>query len=112
MRASEIVSRRVSGLEEDAAPGDLLWIPCRKTPAGRRTLEVPEVLRPLLVECAEGKAPASYIVETEEGKSHWRYWTNRPPIVSAARTENKNTAHLCAVLKFPGGAVGDRTPDL
>lgn len=41
MRANEIVSRRVSDLDEDLAPCDLLWIPCSKTPAGRRTLEVP-----------------------------------------------------------------------
>ena len=34
MRASEIVSRRVSDLDEDSAAGDLLWIPCSKTPAG------------------------------------------------------------------------------
>jgi hypothetical protein len=29
--------------------GRLLWIPATKTPAGRRTVEVPEVLRPHLV---------------------------------------------------------------
>jgi integrase len=74
MRASEIVSRKVSDLDEDEAPGDLLWIPCSKTPAGRRTLEVPAVLRPLLLACAEGKAPDSYIFETEDGKAHWRDW--------------------------------------
>lgn len=72
MRASEIVSRRVSDLDEDSAPGDLLWIPCSKTPAGRRTLEVPDVLRPMLVACAEGKAGEAHLFETEEGKPHWR----------------------------------------
>jgi integrase len=74
MRASEIVSRRVSDLDEDSAPGDLLWIPCSKTPAGRRTLEVPDVLRPMLVACAEGKAAEAHLFETEEGKPHWRDW--------------------------------------
>lgn len=74
MRASEIVSRVVSDLDEDDAPGDLLWIPCSKTPAGRRTLEVPEVLRPLLVACCEGKAPTSYLFESETGAPHWRDW--------------------------------------
>lgn len=79
MRASEIVSRKVADLDDDEAPGDLLWIPCSKTPAGRRTLEVPEVLRPLLVACAEGKAPDRYLFECEReqdpiGKPHVRDW--------------------------------------
>jgi integrase len=74
MRASEIVSRRVADLDEDQAPGDLLWIACSKTPAGRRTLEVPEAIRPALVACAEGKAAESYLFETEEGGAHWRDW--------------------------------------
>jgi integrase len=74
MRASEIVGRRVGDLDEDEAPGDLLWIPCSKTPAGRRTLEVPAVLRPLLVECAEDKAPEQYLFEREDGQAHWRDW--------------------------------------
>jgi integrase len=80
MRANEIVSRRVSDLDEDAAPADLLWIPCSKTPAGRRTLEVPEVLRPLLLACVEGKGANSYIFERERphevgsGMPHLRDW--------------------------------------
>jgi integrase len=86
MRASEITTRRVSDLDEDQAPGDLLWIPCSKTPAGRRTLEVPAVLRPYLVACAKDKSPDRYLFEasypasviatrvTEPGKPHWRDW--------------------------------------
>lgn len=80
MRASEIVSRLVGDLDEDQAPGDLLWIPCSKTPAGRRTLEVPDVLRPLLLACAEGKSGERYLFECErphevgEGKPHLRDW--------------------------------------
>lgn len=74
MRASEIVSRRVADLESDEAPADTLWIPCSKTPAGRRTLEVPEVLRPMLLWCVEGKADGAHVFETEEGKPHWRDW--------------------------------------
>src|SRR5450755_3890649 len=89
MRASEIVSRRVADLDEDEAPGDLLWIPCSKTPAGRRTAEVPEVRRPMLVECTEGKAPASHLFETEEGKAHWRDW-----II-------KNVRRICDLAKVP-----------
>jgi len=79
MRASEIVSRKVADLDDDEAAGDLLWIPCSKTPAGRRTLEVPEVLRPMLLECAEGKEPDRYLFECDReqdpfGKPHVRDW--------------------------------------
>ena len=34
--------------------GKLLWIPDSKTEAGRRTLQVPELLRPMLNELARG----------------------------------------------------------
>lgn len=79
LRANEIVSRKVADLDDDEFPADLLWIPCSKTPAGRRTLEVPEVLRPLLLACAEGKSPGRYLFECEReqdpiGKPHVRDW--------------------------------------
>jgi integrase len=81
MRASEIVSRRVADLDDDTAPGDLLWIPCAKTAAGRRTIEVPDVLRPLLLACAAGKAPERHLFECERTphelahpKPHGRDW--------------------------------------
>lgn len=80
MRASEIVSRRVADLDEDEAPGDLLWIPCAKTAAGRRTLEVPATLRPLLVRCAVDKPPDRHLFECERKhelatpKPHGRDW--------------------------------------
>lgn len=68
----------MADLDEDNAEGDLLWIPCSKTPAGRRTLEVPEVLRPYLLACCKDKAPDRYIFEAElrDGVSvpHWRDW--------------------------------------
>lgn len=79
MRASEIVSRKVADLDDDEAPGDLLWIPCSKTPAGRRTLEVPFELQPFLLDMAEGKTPDRYLFECEReqdafGKPHTRDW--------------------------------------
>jgi integrase len=49
--------------------GRLLWIPETKTEAGRRTLRVPEVLRPYLQALAEGKPPEARLF----GK-HWRDW--------------------------------------
>lgn len=77
MRASEIVSRRVADLDSDAAPGDLLWIPCSKTPAGRRTLEVPEVLRPYLLRLAKNKHRDVPLFEAKPGIAHPREWVRK-----------------------------------
>jgi integrase len=86
MRATEITTRLVADIDDDEEVGDLLWIPCAKTPAGRRTLEIPAVLRPLLQACVEDKTPDRYLFEascpssviatrtTEPGKPHWRDW--------------------------------------
>lgn len=80
MRASEIVGRKVADLDEDQAPADLLWIDDAKTPAGRRTLEVPGDLRPLLARAAKGKAGDRYLFEAsrqhelELHKPHARNW--------------------------------------
>ncbi len=69
MRANEIVSRVVRDLDDD---GKLLWIPDSKTEAGRRTLQVPELLRPLLKALAEGKSP-----EAKLFGHHWRDWVRK-----------------------------------
>lgn len=66
LRASEIVERQVRDLDDD---GRLLWIPDSKTEAGRRTVEVPAVLRPLLVGLARGRPGSSLLF----GR-HWRDW--------------------------------------
>ena len=66
MRASEIVSRVVRDLDDD---GRQLWIPDAKTEAGKRTLRVPDVLRPYLQRLATGRKPEERIL----GK-HWRDW--------------------------------------
>jgi integrase len=57
MRASEIVSRKVSDVDSDQADCDLLWIACGKTAAARRALEVPEVLQPILSRLVAGRPP-------------------------------------------------------
>lgn len=54
MRCSEVVSRVVRDLDDD---GRLLWIPDAKTEKGKRTLQIPEVLRPYFAALAEGKRP-------------------------------------------------------
>jgi integrase len=52
LRAGEVVSRVVRDLDDG---GQLIWIPDSKTEAGKRTLQVPEVLRSHLLGLAEGK---------------------------------------------------------
>jgi integrase len=52
LRASEIVGRVVRDLDDE---GKLLWIPTSKTEAGKRTLQVPDVLRPFLLALVKGK---------------------------------------------------------
>lgn len=80
LRASEIISRLVADLDEDQGPADLLWIPCAKTAAGRRTLEVPAELRPLLAGLAAGKLRERHLFECERPheraahKPHGRDW--------------------------------------
>jgi integrase len=69
MRANEIVSRVVRDLDDD---GQLLWIPDSKTEAGRRTLQVPELIRPFLKDLAEGKAPDAKLFG-----HHWRDWVRK-----------------------------------
>jgi len=117
MRASEIVSRQVAHLDTDSAEGDLLWIPCAKTPAGRRTLEVPEPLRELLVRCAANKAPERFLFEAsreherELRKPHARGWVKAQihRICDAAAVP-RVTAHAMrgqlATLSAKRGVVG------
>jgi integrase len=66
MRASEIVSRVVRDLDDD---GQLLWIPDSKTEAGKRTLRVPDVLRPYLQRLAADQKPEARLFG-----HHWRNW--------------------------------------
>jgi integrase len=52
MTVAEVASRIVRDLDDE---GRLLWIPDSKTEAGKRTLQVSDLLRPYLVALAEGK---------------------------------------------------------
>lgn len=72
MRATEIVSRQARDLDDE---GRLLWIPWSKTEAGRRTLEVPAEIRPLLVALGKDKAPEALLFGTDlRGRPHRRGW--------------------------------------
>jgi integrase len=52
--------------------GKLLWIPDSKTEAGRRTLQVPELLQSHLLAIAEGKPS-----EAKLFGHHWRDWVRK-----------------------------------
>lgn len=111
MRAGEIVSRRVVDLDEDTAPGDLLWIPCSKTPAGRRTLEVPDVLRPFLLRLAANKDASRPLIEFKHGVAHDNAWVRKRVVrICKAAGVPEVTAHamrgLLATLTAERGVVG------
>ena len=81
LRAGEVVSRVVRDLDDG---GRLLWIPCSKTEAGRRTLEVPDLLRPHLLALTEAKLPTAPLFGL-----HWRDWPR------------KQVARICQLGKVP-----------
>jgi len=69
MRSGEVIARVVRDLDDR---GRLLWIPKAKTYAGRRTLEVPEMLRPHLLKLAKGKQPDALLFTTKD--RHWQLY--------------------------------------
>jgi integrase len=81
LRAGEIVDRVVRDLDDG---GGLLWIPDAKTTKGRRTVQVPEQLRPYLLALAKGKEPTALLF----GK-HWRDWPR------------EWVQRICALAKVP-----------
>lgn len=81
MRASEIMGLTVRDLDDG---GRLLWIDDAKTDTGRRTLEVPAPLRPLLLALAKGREPSESLIIDRH-----RDWLTR------------NVRRLCAVAGVP-----------
>ncbi len=91
LRASEIVAIKVEDLDDDEAPCDRLRIPDSKTLAGRRTLEVPEELRPVFVALAKGKARGEFLFKSkrsEQGR-RGRAWPR------------KNIQRICRMVGVP-----------
>lgn len=86
MRAGEITGATVRDLDDG---GRLLWIPDAKTPAGRRTIEIPPELQPHLLTCAEGQGPDAPLFRAEGGGKHWRDWVR------------KQTRRLCRLAGVP-----------
>lgn len=69
MRCSEIVSRVARDVDDD---GRILWIPDSKTEKGRRTLQIPDVLKPHLDRLVHDKDPEALIFGT-----HTRAWVRK-----------------------------------
>ncbi len=68
MRPSEIIGACVRDLDDDAK---ILWVADSKTEAGRRVLEIPDELQPLMRAAAEGKKGGDKLV------GHQRLWVLR-----------------------------------
>lgn len=103
LRGSEVVDRVVRDLDDG---GRLLWIPSAKTDAGKRTLEVPESLRPALLKLAKGKRPTDKLFTDHD--RHWLLYHVRRMCREAGVPEV--TAHslrgLHATLAMEWGSTG------
>lgn len=71
LRASEIADRQVRDLDDG---GRLLVVPEAKSEDGKRRIEVPDVLRPLLLELADKRPALAPLFTNEKGKPASRYW--------------------------------------
>jgi integrase len=70
-RSSEVVERDVRDLDDG---GRLLWIPDSKTDSGRRTVEIPEAIRPLLLALAKDRLPMAPLFRKRDGDRADRHW--------------------------------------
>lgn len=126
LRASEITQRLVRDLDEDEAPGDTLWVPGSKTEKGRRVLEVPEVLRPLLLAQAEGKGRDAFLFPAADPKkhkgprhrrAHWRDWPRLQvhricDLAEVPHTSAHAMRGLLSTLTMRQGALGEIVADM
>lgn len=96
MRTTEVVTREVRDLDDG---GRLLWIPDSKTDAGRRTLEVPDDLRPLLRRQAGRRAgdawlfPADVLGRLRTGRHDRKWPLTWVQTICAAAEVPRVTAH-------------------
>lgn len=70
-RATETVTRTARDVDDG---GCQLVIPESKTESGKRSLEVPDVLRPHLLRLAAGKRSVEPLFADEHGEPRSRYW--------------------------------------
>ncbi|MFO0573425.1 MAG: tyrosine-type recombinase/integrase [Polyangia bacterium] len=72
LRSSELLERQVRDLDDS---GRILWIPGGKTHNARRRLDVPEALRPLLLDRVRDKSPEAPIFG--QSRAHLSMWLLR-----------------------------------
>lgn len=65
LRASEALNRQVRDLDDE---GLILWVPSGKTVNARRRLEVPDLLRPFLLDLCRGKPRTAFIFSEQPGQ--------------------------------------------
>jgi integrase len=102
LRASEIVRRRVRDLDTDQADGDVLHVEDRKNGEDLE-VEVPAILRPILLALAEGRPTDAYLFAHAKGKragKPFRRWYVREAVhaVCDAAEVPRITAHACRGL--------------
>lgn len=103
LRAGEVTSRQVRDLDDG---GRVLWIPDAKSEAGRRVLEVPEVLRPLLQGLA-GKRGATELLFGQRSRSWvWREVVKLCKAAGVPRVGAHSMRGLHATLAVERGATG------
>jgi integrase len=71
LRSSEVLNRKVHDLDDE---GRVLWIPSGKTDNARRRLEVPDVLRTLLLAQAQGKPAEQLLFGSDRTQPHCSPW--------------------------------------
>jgi integrase len=103
LRSSEVIGRQVRDLDDG---GTMFVIPTSKTDAGERTLEVPDRLRPYLLQLVQGRASTEPLFPglTKDGL---RYWTETA--LQAGRTPSRHATRL-ARYQRDGFDAGERQP--
>ena len=73
-RSTELTRRVVRDVDDI---GRIFWIPDSKTDAGRRALDVPDVLVPILLAQCEGKEREALLFSHDGGKGYHRDWVRQ-----------------------------------
>jgi integrase len=91
--------------------GRLLWIDSSKTDAGRRVLEVPDVLRPALLALAEGKRGDEHLFRRRDRKWLWDEVARLCTEAEVPRISPHGLRGMHATLARQAGATGRLVAD-
>ncbi len=108
LRAQEVTQRVVRDLDDE---GRVLWIEKAKTEKGNRSVEVPDMLRLLLLRQVEGKQSGDLIFARPKGGAHWRDWPRENVqricrLVGVPEVCAHSMRGLHSTLAFARGATG------